>query len=93
MSRRFEVRTLLTGLAMGSRPAGTRGRPWFSGWSAQKILAVDLAGSCEVVVRTCQGVAIRWLWRRSGRAHRRRRAELRSLTLVALPVALLATKA
>lgn len=34
----------------GEPPRWHEGPPWLSGWSAQEILAVDLAGSREVVV-------------------------------------------
>jgi len=46
-----EVRTLLTGLAFGESPRWHDGRLWFSNWVAQEIVAVDLSGKSEVIVR------------------------------------------
>jgi sugar lactone lactonase YvrE len=46
-----EVQTLLTGLAFGESPRWHDGRLWFSNWGAQEIVAVDLDGKSEVVVR------------------------------------------
>jgi sugar lactone lactonase YvrE len=62
-SPRTEVQTLLTGLAMGESPRWHQDRLWFSDWGAQEIIAVDLDGSSEVVVRTSFGLpfCIDWL--------------------------------
>lgn len=46
-----EVQTLLTGLAMGESPRWHEDRLWFSDWGAQEIIAADLDGKSEVVVR------------------------------------------
>jgi sugar lactone lactonase YvrE len=46
-----EIKTLLTGLAMGESPRWHQGRLWFSDWGAQEIIATDLEGNREVVVR------------------------------------------
>jgi sugar lactone lactonase YvrE len=46
-----EIKTLLTGLAMGESPRWHQGRLWFSDWGAQEIIAVDLEGKHEVVLR------------------------------------------
>ena len=46
-----DVRTLLTGLAMGESPRWHDGRLWLSDWGAGEIVAVDLAGSQEVMLR------------------------------------------
>ncbi|PYP50361.1 MAG: gluconolaconase [Gemmatimonadetes bacterium] len=46
------VETLLTGLAMGESPRWHENRLWLSDWGAQEILAVDLDGNSEIVVRT-----------------------------------------
>jgi len=43
---------LLTGLAMGESPRWHQDRLWFSDWGAQEIVAVDLDGNREVVIRT-----------------------------------------
>jgi sugar lactone lactonase YvrE len=58
-----EIRTLLTGLAMGESPRWHEGRLWFSDWGAQEIIAADLHGNIEVVVRTEFGLpfCIDWL--------------------------------
>jgi sugar lactone lactonase YvrE len=66
--RRYEVslpelKTLLTGLAMGESPRWHDDRLWFSDWGAQEIVAVDVDGNSEVVVRTQFGLpfCIDWL--------------------------------
>jgi sugar lactone lactonase YvrE len=46
-----EVRTLLTGIAFGESPRWHDDRLWFSDWGAQQVVAVDLAGNSEVIVR------------------------------------------
>lgn len=45
-----EPHTLLTGLALES-PRWHEGRLWFSDWGAQEVIAVDLEGRSEVVLR------------------------------------------
>lgn len=62
-----EVKTLLTGLAMGESPRWHENRLWFSDWGAQEIVAVDLAGKSEVVVRTPFGLPFCIDWLRDGR--------------------------
>src|SRR5712692_2678764 len=58
-----EVQTLLTGLAMGESPRWHEDRLWFSDWGAQEIVAVDLDGKSEVIVRVPFGLpfCIDWL--------------------------------
>ena len=46
-----EPRTLLTGLAIGESPRWHDGRLWFCDWGAQELIAVDLEGKSEVIVR------------------------------------------
>ena len=46
-----ELRTLMTGLAMGESPRWHEDRLWFSDWGAQEIIAVDVDGRSEVAVR------------------------------------------
>ena len=46
-----DMKTLLTGLAMGESPRWHDGRLWFSDWGAQEIIATDLEGNREVVLR------------------------------------------
>src|SRR5215472_13114384 len=47
-----ELRTLTAGLAMGESPRWHDGRLWLSDWGAQEIIAIDVHGKREVVVRT-----------------------------------------
>ena len=58
-----EVRTLLSGLAMGESPRWHEGRLWVADWGAQEIVAVDPNGNSEVVVRRSFGLpfCIDWL--------------------------------
>ena len=58
-----ELKTLLTGLAMGESPRWHDDRLWFCDWGAQEIVAVDLDGNSEVAVRTQFGLpfCIDWL--------------------------------
>ena len=46
-----EPRVLLTGLMLGESPRWHGGRLWFSDIGAQEVVAVDLAGQHELVVR------------------------------------------
>jgi sugar lactone lactonase YvrE len=47
-----ELQTLMTGIAFGESPRwGDDDRLWFSDWGAQEVIAVDLAGRSEVMVR------------------------------------------
>jgi sugar lactone lactonase YvrE len=50
-SSRPELHTLLTGLALGESPRWHDNRLWFSDWGAQEVVAVDLDGKSEVIVR------------------------------------------
>jgi sugar lactone lactonase YvrE len=45
------VKTLLTGLMFGESPRWHDGRLWFSNWGTREIMAVDLDGRSEVMVR------------------------------------------
>ena len=42
---------LLTGIAFGEQPRWHEGRLWFSDWGLREIIAVDLEGTSEVVLR------------------------------------------
>jgi sugar lactone lactonase YvrE len=42
---------LATGISMGESPRWHDGRLWFSDWGAQEIIAVDLGGNKEVMVK------------------------------------------
>ncbi len=59
----IEPRVLLDGLAMPESPRWHDGRLWFSNWGADEIVAVDLDGNSEVVVRGPEGAgwAVNWL--------------------------------
>ena len=46
-----EPLTLLAGLVLGESPRWHDGRLWFSDWGAQELIAVDLEGKSEVVLR------------------------------------------
>src|SRR6266540_6672632 len=46
-----EVQTLMTGIAFGESPRWHDDRLWFSDWGAQEVVAVDLEGNGEVMVR------------------------------------------
>jgi sugar lactone lactonase YvrE len=45
------METLMTGIAFGESPRWHEGRLWFSDWGAEQLIAVDLAGTSEVVAR------------------------------------------
>src|SRR5215470_4060388 len=51
LDEELAVQTLLTDLAMGESPRWHEGRLWFSDWGAQEIIAVDLDGNRDVVLR------------------------------------------
>jgi sugar lactone lactonase YvrE len=46
-----DPKVLLTGLVLGESPRWHDGRLWFSDWGAQEVIAVDLDGNSEVIVR------------------------------------------
>jgi sugar lactone lactonase YvrE len=46
-----EVQVLLTGLAFGESPRWRQDRLWFSNWGTREVIAVDLAGKSEVILR------------------------------------------
>jgi sugar lactone lactonase YvrE len=46
-----KVQTLLTGLAFGESSRWHKGRLWFADWGAQEIIAVNLEGKSEVIVK------------------------------------------
>src|SRR5437763_10738512 len=58
-----ELHTLLTGLVFGESPRWHEGRLWFSDWGTQEVVAVDLDGKSEVMVRvpTTIPFCIDWL--------------------------------
>ena len=58
-----EPQILLSGLAIGESPRWHEGRLWFSNWGTQEIVAVDLEGNSEVMLRvpTTLPFSIDWL--------------------------------
>ena len=46
-----DVQVLMTGIAFGESPRWHDGRLWFCDWGAQELIAVDLEGKSEVIVR------------------------------------------
>ncbi len=58
-----ELQTLLTGLGFGESPRWHEGRLWFSNWGTQEVVAVDLEGKNEVMVRVATTIpfCIDWL--------------------------------
>src|SRR3981081_1076090 len=46
-----DPKVLLTGLVLGESPRWHDGRLWFSAWGARRLIAVDLDGNSEVIVR------------------------------------------
>jgi sugar lactone lactonase YvrE len=65
-SRPPELQTVLSGLAFPESPRWHDDRLWFSDWGAHEVIAVDLEGRSEVVVRVSSfPMCIDWL--RDGR--------------------------
>jgi sugar lactone lactonase YvrE len=50
-ARASEKRTLLTGIVFGEQPRWHDGRLWFSDWGRHEVIAVDLDGRREVMLR------------------------------------------
>jgi sugar lactone lactonase YvrE len=46
-----ELQSLMTGLVFGEQPRWHEDRLWFSDWGTQEVIAVDLEGTSEVVLR------------------------------------------
>ena len=46
-----QPRVLMTGIAFGESPRWHEGRLWFSDWGAEELIAVDLDGNNEVIIR------------------------------------------
>jgi sugar lactone lactonase YvrE len=46
-----EVQTLMTGLAFGEQPRWHEGRLWFSDWGTKDVIALDLEGKSEGILR------------------------------------------
>jgi sugar lactone lactonase YvrE len=58
-----ELQILLTGLAFGESPRWHEDRLWFSNWGTQEVVAVDLEGKSQVMLRvpTTIPFCIDWL--------------------------------
>ena len=59
--------TLLTNLGLGESPRWHDGRLWFSNWGRQEVIAVDLQGRHEVVVRVPTTIPFSIDWLADGR--------------------------
>ena len=46
-----ELQTLMTGLVFGEQPRWHEGRLWFSDWGTKDVIALDLEGTSEVILR------------------------------------------
>jgi sugar lactone lactonase YvrE len=44
-----DLKTLMTGIALGESPRWHDGRLWFADWVAQEVIALDLGGDSEVI--------------------------------------------
>ena len=62
-----EVQTLLTGLAFGESPRWHENRLWFCNWGMQEVVAVDLEGRSEVMVRVPATIPFSIDWLPDGR--------------------------
>lgn len=62
-SKVHEVETLLNGLTFGESPRWHQNRLWFCNWGMQEVVALDLEGKSEVMVRvpTTIPFSIDWL--------------------------------
>ena len=61
------MKPLLIGLAMGESPRWHDDRRWLSDWGAQEIIAANLTGESEVIVRTTFGLPFCMDWLPDGR--------------------------
>src|SRR6266511_5014292 len=46
-----ELRSLMSGLVFGEQPRWHEDRLWFSDWGTREVIAVDLEGGSEVILR------------------------------------------
>jgi sugar lactone lactonase YvrE len=63
----IQVQTLLTGLGFGESPRWHEGRLWFCNWGRQEVVAVDLDGRSEVIVKVPSTIPFCIDWLRDGR--------------------------
>src|SRR5438046_6813893 len=45
------LKTLMPGIWFGEQPRWHEGRLWFSDWGSREVIAVDLEGNSEVILR------------------------------------------
>jgi len=62
-----EAQILLTGLGFGESPRWHEGRLWFSNWGMQEVVAVDLEGNSQVMVRVPTTLPFCIDWQQDGR--------------------------
>jgi sugar lactone lactonase YvrE len=62
-----QMRTLVTGIAMGESPRWHGQCLWFSDWGAQEIVAVDINGKSEIAVRVPFALPFSIDWTPDGR--------------------------
>ena len=63
----LDPRTLMGGLVVGESPRWHEDRLWFSNWGAQEIMAVDVEGNSEVMVRVPTTIPFCFDWLPDGR--------------------------
>src|SRR3954468_1634978 len=51
MASMTELQTLMTGIVFGEQPRWHEDRLWFSDWGPPDVIAVDLVGNSEVILR------------------------------------------
>jgi sugar lactone lactonase YvrE len=57
-----EVHTVMNGIMFGESPRWHENRLWFSDWGAQEVIAVDLTGKSEVILKVASfPFSIDWL--------------------------------
>ncbi|HEV2923988.1 MAG TPA: SMP-30/gluconolactonase/LRE family protein [Solirubrobacteraceae bacterium] len=58
----FAVHTVMNGIMFGESPRWHENRLWFSDWGAQEVIAVDLAGNSEAILKVASfPFSIDWL--------------------------------
>jgi sugar lactone lactonase YvrE len=62
-----EVQVVLTGLGIGESPRWHDDRLWFSNWGMQEVVAVDLSGKSEIMVRVPATIPFSVDWLPDGR--------------------------
>jgi sugar lactone lactonase YvrE len=62
-----DPQTLMSGLMVGESPRWHEDRLWFSNWGAQEIIAVDVQGNSEVMVRVPTTIPFCFDWLPDGR--------------------------